>query len=305
MNLQLGVRARQPKRATWTIDHLRSQRAIYLCKCLDPVTKTACQSGMNSYINFCNTHNLDLDPSPDTLSFFISFMAHQIGPSGKPISIRMITSYLSGIAHHLEPFYPSIRSIRKHPLVVKTLQGAAKTDGLLISRKLAIEDEHLRLLVTKLGTSTEYDDFLFLAICFTAYHGLMRLGELVVPDNPKLLNFCKLSLHHTMVFTHDQPTHTFKFNLPTHKTDHWYHGNSVVIQSRHPPLDPVSVFSHYLSLRDSTFSFLPHLWVHQNGSLPSRSWFTHKLHQFLPKNFSGHSFHARGATHLAPVGIAA
>ena len=301
MNIQAGVRARQPKRAAWTLDHLQSQRVIYLSNCLDASTKVSYQSGFNLYLAFCNLHNFDLEPSPETLSFFIAFMAR---PSGKTLSICTITSYLSGIAHHLEPFYPIIRSVRKHPLVVKTLQGAEKTDGRSISRKLPIEDEHLRLLVTKLGTSTEYDDHLFLAICFTAYHGLMRLGELVVPDNPKLLNFHKLSLHHTMVFTHDQPMHTFKFNLPTHKTDRRYHGNSVVIQSRHPPLDPVSVFSRYLSLRDSTFSFLPHLWVHQNGSLPSRSWFTHKLHQFLPKNFSGHSFRAGGATHLAAVGIA-
>src|SRR5258708_20425575 len=112
MNLQLGVRARQPKRATWTIDHLRSQRAIYLSNCLDTSTKTTYQSGMNSYITFCNTHNLDLDPSPDTLSFFISFMARQIGPSGKPISIHTITSYPSEIPPNLKPFFPIIRSIK-------------------------------------------------------------------------------------------------------------------------------------------------------------------------------------------------
>src|SRR5258708_3606682 len=303
MNLQLGVRARQPKRATWTIDHLRSQRAIYLSNCLDTLTKTTYQSGMNSYITFCNTHNLDLDPSPDTLSFFISFMAHQIGPSGKPISIRMITSYLSGIAHHLEPFYPSIRSIRKHLLVVKTLQGAEKTDGRSITRKLPIEDEHLRLLIAKLGSSDNFNDCLFLAICFMAYHGLMRLGEIVTPDNPKMLNFRKLSLRRTVEFIQNNSIRAFKFNLPTHKADRRYHGNSIIIQSRHSPLDPVSVFSCYLDARDSSFFFLPHLWLRQDGSFPSRSWFTHKLHLFLPKEFSGHSFRAGGATHLAAVGI--
>ncbi len=62
-------------------------------------------------------------------------------------------------------------------------------------------------------------------------------------------------------------------------------------------------FSCYLSSRDSVFSFLPHLWVQQDGSLPSCSWFTCKLHQFLPHHFSGHSFRAGGATHLAAVGI--
>ncbi len=303
MNLQAGVQARQPKRAAWTLDHLRSQRAIYLSNCLDASTKITYQLGINSYVTFCNLHNFDLDPSLDTLSFFISFMAHQTGPMGNPISICTITSYLSGIAHHLEPFYPNIRAVRKHPLVVKTLHGVEKTDGRSVMRKLPIEDKHLCLLVSKLGTSDDYDDCLFLAICFMAYHGLMRLRELVIPDNPKKLNFRKLSLHRMVEFIQNDATHAFKFNLPTHKANHRYHGNSVIIQSRCPPLDPFSIFSRYLQLRDSTFSFLPHLWICQNGALPSRSWFTRKLHNFLPKEFSGHSFRAGGATHLAAVGI--
>src|SRR5260370_13266503 len=198
MNIQAGVRAHQPKRAAWTLDHLQSQQVIYLSNCLDASTKVSYQSGFNSYLAFCNLHNFDLEPSPETLSFFIAFMVRQSGPSGKTLSIRTITSYLSGIAHHLEPFYPIIRSVRKHPLVVKTLQGAEKTDGRSISRKLPIEDEHLRLLIAKLGSSDNFNDCLFLAICFMAYHGLMRLGEIVTPDNPKMLNFRKLSLRRTV-----------------------------------------------------------------------------------------------------------
>src|SRR5258708_18173967 len=245
---------------------------------------------MNLYITFCNLHNLDLDPSPDTLSYFISFMAHQTSPLGKLISIHTILSYLSGIAHHLEPFYPSVRSMRKPQVVVKTLQGVEKTDGHSITHKLLIEDEHLHLLVTKLGSSNDFDDHLFLAICFTAYHSLMRLGELVIPDNPKMLNFCKLSLHHMVEFVQNNSICAFKFNLPTHKADWQYHGNLVIIQSRQTPLDPVPIFSCYLEVRDSSFSFLPHLWIQQDGSFPSHSCFTCKLHHFLPQEFSGHSF---------------
>src|SRR5260221_2470998 len=103
MNLQAGVRVRQPKRAAWTIDHLRSQRAIYLSNCLDAFTKTTYQSGLNSYLAFCSLHNLDIEPSPDTLSFYISFMARPNRPFRQLISIRTITSYLSRIFHHPEP----------------------------------------------------------------------------------------------------------------------------------------------------------------------------------------------------------
>src|SRR5258708_36820475 len=116
MNLQAGVQACQPKRAAWTIDHLQSQRAIYLSNCLDASTKTTYQSGLNSYLAFCSLHNLDIEPSPDTLSFYISFMARQTGPSVKLISICSITSFFSRISHPLIHFFPSIQPILKHPL---------------------------------------------------------------------------------------------------------------------------------------------------------------------------------------------
>ena len=66
--------------------------------------------------------------------------------------------------------------------------------GQPIVHKLLIEDSHLLTLVNKLSSSSSYDDALFLAICITAYHGLMRLGELVIPDAPSKLNFCKIIL---------------------------------------------------------------------------------------------------------------
>src|SRR5258708_13550209 len=106
MNLQAGVQACQPKRVAWTIDRLRSQRAIYLSNCLDASTKTTYQSGLNSYLAFCSLHNLDIKPSPDTLSFYISFMARQTVPSRKLISFFTITSYLSPISHPPQPLSP-------------------------------------------------------------------------------------------------------------------------------------------------------------------------------------------------------
>src|SRR5258708_13471749 len=83
MNIQAGVRAHQPKRAAWTLDHVQSQQVIYLSNCLDASTKVMYQSGFNSYLAFCNLHNFDLKPSPEMLSFFISFMACQSGVSGQ------------------------------------------------------------------------------------------------------------------------------------------------------------------------------------------------------------------------------
>ena len=47
---------------------------------------------------------------------------------------------------------------------------------------------------TEIADHFSLDDKLFLAICLTAYHGLMRLGDLVIPDSPNHLNFRKATL---------------------------------------------------------------------------------------------------------------
>src|SRR5258708_26928484 len=121
-------------------------------------------------------------------------MACQMGPSGRPISIRTIMSYLSGIAFYLELSYPHVCDIRKLPIISQTICGTEKKVGQPIKRKLPIKDLHLHLLLEKLKESDDLDDKLFLAICFTAYHGLMRIGELVIPDDCKRLNFRKVIL---------------------------------------------------------------------------------------------------------------
>ena len=78
------------------------------------------------------------------------------------------------------------------------LHGAGKIDGCSVTQKQLIEDHHLTTLTQSLGESEAYDNCLFLAICFTAYHGLMHISKLVVPDDPKHLSIHKLTLCHKL-----------------------------------------------------------------------------------------------------------
>src|SRR5260370_38136000 len=129
----------------------------------------------------------------------------------------MIISYLSGISQHLWATYPHVTESRRHSLVVDTLRGMEKTEGQAITRKKPFEDKHLHELLKKIGPHKSYDDSLFLAICFMAYHGLMRLGELVILVNWSKVQFRKMILHRTVVFSKDQSFSGYKFQLPTHK----------------------------------------------------------------------------------------
>jgi len=65
----------QSKRAIWTTDHLCAQQAWYFSKCINLSSKSTYWSGFNSYLAFCYQHKIDLDPTPNTLSWFVAYMA--------------------------------------------------------------------------------------------------------------------------------------------------------------------------------------------------------------------------------------
>ena len=133
----------QPVRSAWSLERLHKEQADFRSNYLDKSTRATYQSGFNSYLSFCERHSLDSDPTPETLSFFIVYMAQQTGLSGRLISIRTISSYLSGVTHFLESSYPKVHDSRKDLMVTQTIRGAEKIVGQPIIRKLPIEDFHL------------------------------------------------------------------------------------------------------------------------------------------------------------------
>src|SRR5258708_2151970 len=121
MNLTGKGLGQQPIRLAWSLECLEKEQANFRSGYLDKSTQATYKSGLNSYLTFCDWHDFDINPTPNTLSFFITYMACQLGLSRKLISIRTITSYLSRIAFYLEPSYPYIHNIRKHPLITQMI----------------------------------------------------------------------------------------------------------------------------------------------------------------------------------------
>ncbi|KAF8145169.1 hypothetical protein K438DRAFT_2099940, partial [Mycena galopus ATCC 62051] len=60
----------------------------------------------------------------------------------------------------------------------------------------------------------------------------------------------------------------------------------------------------YLALRDAHFPHHPALFVREDSSIPTCSWFLGRLHEFFDKDITGHSLRAGGATSLAEAGVA-
>jgi hypothetical protein len=98
------VRARQPQREPWTRERLVCERAIALGQAIDVSTWKNYGSALNSYLSFVRMHNIEVEPTADTLSLYTVYMSHHIKPDS-------VDTYLSGICHQLEPYFPNVRDI--------------------------------------------------------------------------------------------------------------------------------------------------------------------------------------------------
>ena len=283
---------RRPSRQPWTKERLIHERAVAIGAALEPGTALAYSSALQSYLSFCHAHQLPVEPTTDTLSFYVVYMCAHIKP-------QSVEAYLSGICARLEPFFPHVHDNRRHAVVTKCLVGCKKMYTTNATRKSALPHALLSQILSTGFPSPSHDEFLFRAILAVGWHGIMRLGELVWPDNLDLQDYRKVIMHLSV----EVLPGGFSFILPGHKGDRLFEGNRVVVLHTCSPDDPIQPFSNYLKSRDSLFPYNPELWLRADGSIPHRRWFISLLHVFLPKEYGGHSLRSGGATALAEAGI--
>jgi hypothetical protein len=133
----------------------------------------------------------------------------------------------------------------------------------------------------------------------TGFYGLMQLGKLTWPDNKGLRDYYKVIMRSSV---HVFPG-SFQFILPGHKADRLFEGSQILIQSTQLEDDAWGPFTKYLLLHDRAFPLRAELWLKENGSVPTRTWFLSRLRHLLSVNIGGQSLHAGGATALAEAGI--
>jgi hypothetical protein len=287
------VRSRQRTRTAWPRDRLLRERAIALGLAIDLSTLRTYGSALNSYLSFVRLHDLPVEPTPDTLSFFVVFMSHHIEP-------RSVRSYLSGICQQLEPYFPNVRSSRHSPLVERTMKGCLRLKSSPTKRKRALTLHDLSHVLEKMTNANSHDDKLFKCMLLSGFFALMRLGELSFPNEVKLRNWKKVSKRSSVNITHDQ----YEFHLPGHKADQFFEGNRIIIRKQHySPIDPIDFFRDYISSRDSNFPLLSPLWLTSKGSVPTRDFFIKRLRTFFNNDVAGQSMRAGGATSLAEHGV--
>ena len=237
-------------------------------------------------------HDYPLEPSPDTLSLFPIYMCHHLKPDS-------VGTYLSGICHQLEPYFPDVRSSRNSALVHRTLQGCKRIHAIPTSCKRALTLGDLDTVVNTLSSSTDYDDQLFLAQLLTGFFALFRLGEITYPDDPQLRDPRKVTKRMSVCITDS----SYSLFLPGHKADRFFEGNTIIVRRNTNNFDPHTHFKTYLHARDRKFPFSSPLWLTSNGSIPTRSFFIRRLRCFFDTDTAGQSIRAGGATSLAENGV--
>lgn len=284
--------SRQPQRQPWTRERLVHERSIALGLSIDPSSSITYTSALNSYLTFCKIHLFPIEPTEETLSFFTVYMSTHIKPDS-------VNSYLSGICNQLEPFFPDIRERRNSMLVSRTLHGCMRRFGSPVKRKRPLSTAEIDVVFRSFGDSPTHDDILFMAMITTGFYGLLRLGELTMPDSVKLRNYRKISMRRTVQLLGSH----FSYFLPSHKADRFFEGNTIIIQKLTRTTDPYAAFTGYLRSRDRLFPLHPELWLRATGAVPTRSWFIRRLKQYFPKDVAGQSLRAGGATSLAEAGV--
>ena len=293
MILNTVTRDRQPPRNAWSREKLLRERAIALGYAIELSTFHTYNSHLQSYLSFCKIHNFPIDPTPDTLSFFVVFMSHHIKP-------QSVATYLSGICNTLEPHFPHVCSARNSSLVSRSLAGMRKLCGSTMSiQKRPLTPDDLSTLLSAFD-SPSHDNFLFLAMLFTGFAALLRLGEMTISNSPMKRSSKKIPARHTLSLLPTQ----FSFQLPFHKADCFYQGNKIVVLAKPGmPLDPLLFMHRYISSRDSLFPFHPELWLTSIGVVPTAAWFTSRLTSILGPDVGGHSIRSGAATSLALAGV--
>ena len=134
----------------------------------------------------------------------------------------------------------------------------------------------------------------------TSFFALMRLGELSFPNDVKLRNWKKVSRRSSVLINNDQ----YEFYLPSHKADHFFEGNRIIIKKEQfCDINPLLASTSYLNLRDTKFPLSSPLWLTSTSSVPTRHFLISRMRCYFDHDVAGQSMRAGGATSLAENGV--
>ena len=158
--------------------------------------------------------------------------------------------------------------------------------------------DHLSLFTACARSSKLYDDLLFATIVSSCFYGCHHSGELVQCNDKSLFNWRKIIKRSSLTFFGDH----VQYCLPYHKGDPFYHGTDVLFTPQ-DIANPVTLLTKYIELHDKHHGAAASLFIHEDGSQLTHSWFDSIFFSILYHSFGGHSARAGGATFYASLGL--
>lgn len=268
----------------------------YLMNTLAQSTTKQYKSAYNSYLEFCNTHQI----THNALNFENNLMlfATKLAASS---SYSNIKKHMAAVKHH-SILNSTIVSTLPLPKLYLLLRGIKRTKGLANKKALRKPiTPHLLLKLYRYLQSSQYninDQRMLWAAFTTAFFGFLRASEFVAnttttfqPSNTLL--FSDVSIRTNMAH----------INIKASKTDPFGYGCTIRLTTVPSVLCPVSALRHHLATHPSCAG---PLFMFSNGTYLTRRRLNALLKLALPspitEPISTHSFRIGAATTAAASG---
>ena len=283
----------QPSRTSQSINQLTENSQYYLSVSVAPNTRRNYTSAVNTYLAFCNQHNLvPYPPSEQTLILFATHIASFSSHSNVKV-------HLCAINHQclLQDEGTPFKDFERLYLLLRGIKRAQGRSHAL-PKRLPITPTLLRIINKNLFNSSRLfeDKVMIWAAITTAFFGFLRISEYTTHRKTQYEPTTTLLLADIRI-----RNDSLRLHIKASKTDPFRHGVTVRIEANNTILCPVNAIRLYIALRPNKTG---PLFVFNNGSFLTRSDMNSILRDTTngAANISSHSLRIGAASTAAAMG---
>ena len=274
-----------------TIPTLYSEMNRLLCQTLAPSTNRTYKSAFQSYLKFCQTHNLKALPFHETNVMLYVTSISKSSVSKAKIHIAAVKHFAAVIVGQLNPplprLYMLVRSIKRHS------KKAPK--------RMPVTLNKLKVIHTFLLSSSwvQADKCMLWAAVTTAFFGFLRSSEYCSTQTKKYdaetsLCFENVTYKHSNIYIH----------IKASKTDPFREGCTICLSPSDAVICPVRNLMNYMHHKSTKSG---PLFTFTDNTLLTRRRINTLLKDAIPSNnkapISSHSLRIGAATTAAAAGL--
>lgn len=217
----------------------------------------------HDYLLFCISHGIPIDPTPQTLLWYIAYTSQYVASGLK---------YLTSVHHFLAKLYPDFDKTWSSLLLQSMILGMKRLQGDAVRQKLPLRLSHLQGFCDIVRETGDYDDLLFIVILSCCFYACHKLGELVVKNECALFNWGKIIKQASLHFSNGHAG----YHLHYHKADCYFCGTDI-LHVTHNIANTVQLLCEYVTRWDAIYFSCCTLFIWEDSSHLTWSWFNSKF----------------------------